>query len=1282
MSGASGYSGAAGSSGISGYSGSTGTSGVSGYSGTGASGFSGYSGGTGTSGISGYSGASAFSGYSGSSGISGYSGTGTSGFSGYSGSVGTSGISGYSGAAGSSGISGYSGTGTSGISGYSGAAGTSGRSGYSGASGVSGFSGYSGPQLFVNVKSFGAVGQGNSDDAPFVQAAVDFIKNHTSPAWFSQGQVNPDVINGAIIYFPPGSYRCDSTIDVYGGMTLRGDRNGSVFWLNSADNNDALINIKPAISGFVGDVTIEDLAINTKPNGYGIVCEGRTDLTTVRIRNCHFRCKNWAIFLDDPFNYGVGVAASGTYCQDVSIVECNFSQLGSGAIALAGNVNQIVRCNVEGTLLTDGGGANAFTEPDSDFFGMITLRGSSNSIVDCKVDCHTVDDSDNVYSYFIGGAPFGNQDITIINCYSERHANTGVNGCHVCLTDILHFHADHFDAVGTGTAGLDIFNSVGYVGQWEAQGRVLNLDSTSLLEIGTVTSPDLFSNCNDPQIRIRTFRYVDGSFNLIRAFTPTQGALALTESGGSVAIDASLAATFTLTLAGNWTISNPTNPTNGQKITIRLTQDGSGNRIATWGSAFRFSAGTPTLSTTPGATDYISFEYNSSDAKWDHIVTGAGAGTSGYSGRSGFSGYSGSTGTSGNSGYSGVSGRSGYSGLSGNYGGDSLVWSFNATTNPSGISSGQLRANDGDPGLATHLYIATTDAEGNDATTWLDTLANSRLKVSQQGASATYALYDVSSVTSNTGYRDLTVSLVNQSAGSFPARMIVSAALKGVSGYSGRSGYSGISGTSGYSGAVGQTGAQGTSGVSGYSGTSGTSGYSGAVGQTGTQGTSGVSGYSGTSGTSGYSGAVGQTGTQGTSGVSGYSGTSGTSGYSGTSGVSGYSGRSGISGYSGAGTSGFSGYSGATSTSGFSGYSGGSGQRACCGNCNGTVVSGNNANGTYVFTRTSPDVWTAGTMPAPIVSATITINGSNWRMLAVDSGDVNFAFTVSLAANACPPKTGWSTTNGTLTLDSCYDGSSGFSGYSGSGSSGFSGYSGATSTSGFSGYSGVSGWSGISGYSGTSGRSGYSGAGTSGFSGYSGAVSTSGFSGYSGVSGWSGVSGYSGTSGRSGYSGAGNSGFSGYSGPSSFPKRGTMWYDAALVTSGPDVVCQYFSTLPYAHYSEMGSGGAGAGDGNTFTMSCALAAGTYTLKIWGAFYEGSPKVDWSFKENGAGGYTTIETGQDWYAVGFGFTQKTTASFTINTGGHCVFKGVVNGKNASSSAYRLCLIKLEARQSAD
>jgi len=63
----------------------------------------------------------------------------------------------------------------------------------------------------------------------------------------------------------------------------------------------------------------------------------------------------------------------------------------------------------------------------------------------------------------------------------------------------------------------------------------------------------------------------------------------------------------TVTLAGDRTIALPTNLHLGSMILV-ITQDGTGSRLLTWNSVFKWSGGAaPVLSTTAGAKDILSF---------------------------------------------------------------------------------------------------------------------------------------------------------------------------------------------------------------------------------------------------------------------------------------------------------------------------------------------------------------------------------------------------------------------------------------------------------------------------------------------------------------------------------------------------------------------------------------------------------------------------------------------------------------------------------------------------
>ncbi len=96
---------------------------------------------------------------------------------------------------------------------------------------------------------------------------------------------------------------------------------------------------------------------------------------------------------------------------------------------------------------------------------------------------------------------------------------------------------------------------------------------------------------------------------------------ALTDAS-TIATDAKSGTVFTVTLGGNRTLGNPTNPVDGMKRIWRVRQDGGGTRTLAFDTAFRFGTAPATCVVTPtGAkTTYIEAIYTGADSKWD--VTG------------------------------------------------------------------------------------------------------------------------------------------------------------------------------------------------------------------------------------------------------------------------------------------------------------------------------------------------------------------------------------------------------------------------------------------------------------------------------------------------------------------------------------------------------------------------------------------------------------------------------------------------------------------------------------
>ena len=99
-----------------------------------------------------------------------------------------------------------------------------------------------------------------------------------------------------------------------------------------------------------------------------------------------------------------------------------------------------------------------------------------------------------------------------------------------------------------------------------------------------------------------------------QTFTAGQrGEITTLTDGANISVDLAASNNFTVTLAGNRTLDNPTNIVAGQSGSIFIVQDATGSRTLAYGSYYDFAGGTaPTLSTAASAVDRI-----------DYIVRGA-----------------------------------------------------------------------------------------------------------------------------------------------------------------------------------------------------------------------------------------------------------------------------------------------------------------------------------------------------------------------------------------------------------------------------------------------------------------------------------------------------------------------------------------------------------------------------------------------------------------------------------------------------------------------------------
>ena len=87
-----------------------------------------------------------------------------------------------------------------------------------------------------------------------------------------------------------------------------------------------------------------------------------------------------------------------------------------------------------------------------------------------------------------------------------------------------------------------------------------------------------------------------------------RGAITALTDGSTIAVDMNTTNNFSVTLAGNRTLGQPSNQAVGQSGSFFITQDGTGGRTLAYHADYKWAGGTaPTLSTTAAAVDRIDY---------------------------------------------------------------------------------------------------------------------------------------------------------------------------------------------------------------------------------------------------------------------------------------------------------------------------------------------------------------------------------------------------------------------------------------------------------------------------------------------------------------------------------------------------------------------------------------------------------------------------------------------------------------------------------------------------
>lgn len=178
--------------------------------------------------------------------------------------------------------------------------------------------------------------------------------------------------------------------------------------------------------------------------------------------------------------------------------------------------------------------------------------------------------------------------------------------------EVLGYLTNAFDTVATLNSG-SAAPSETYPFMWWADTttgllKIRNAADTAWITVGTLASANLgLIPTTEIGTSVQAYDADTAKTDVVQSFTAAQrGAITALTDGATITPDFAAANNFSVTLAGNRTLANPSNLTAGQSGSIVITQDATGSRTLAYGTYWKFPSGTaPTLTTTASAVDVL-----------------------------------------------------------------------------------------------------------------------------------------------------------------------------------------------------------------------------------------------------------------------------------------------------------------------------------------------------------------------------------------------------------------------------------------------------------------------------------------------------------------------------------------------------------------------------------------------------------------------------------------------------------------------------------------------------
>lgn len=423
---------------------------------------------------------------------------------------------------------------------------------------------------WFNVKSYGALGNGSTDDTTAVQAAIDAAA----------------AAGGGVVYFPRGVY-------VIGGALQDTSRSNAQLLLprlDAVDTEQITIELRgefapPPIMSVVGATPVPDghsvikgtlnTASGTAPSLIGAwgpsgTIDNLTNLHVV-VRDLTFRM---------PSN--------------PQLTACNFQNVAS--------------VDVDRTIVDCGGYyVQGLTEPTTAASVGMRLPAIHNG---ANTRLGTVDVIGFYTGYLFGEHSLG-ENVKAWGCKiaatfaAADHPSYFTRFMAVHCEKVLTATGEHY--VDFGQLNIEHATSGWWITDYDIDdaSNYLNGDLAWHVVLAGTGTDDTFT--------------VNGANNMRRRRVGKWFAYQLTDAA-TIAVPAQVSSDFKVTLGGNRTLGNPTGMQEGQVFSIRIKQDATGGRTLAFASKWKLIGTAPTLSTAANARWYLSGQYDANDDTINYTI--------------------------------------------------------------------------------------------------------------------------------------------------------------------------------------------------------------------------------------------------------------------------------------------------------------------------------------------------------------------------------------------------------------------------------------------------------------------------------------------------------------------------------------------------------------------------------------------------------------------------------------------------------------------------------------